>query len=272
MALTFQRAVRDGLVVLPLFLIAVMVAVVCLVNPAERPFSVGDRSISYPLATAEAYPRPRVFLHSELLPVLLMMIWGWRRKFSGRELGYTINAFAMGIISSALIVEVLKKVVGRLRPDFLARCKPVTDSLTGLVTCSGNPHVIMQGRQSFASSHASDAVAGWGFLILFVYGTLSTRSRTNPWILCLLMLFSVPALVISVSRITDNRHHTEDVIGGGLIGLGTAVLWYRVYFYPPKGHTTSSTSTTKDVQPRGAPYSVLDPEVAAQAATAKYEV
>ncbi|KAI9216547.1 phosphatidic acid phosphatase type 2/haloperoxidase [Blastocladiella britannica] len=160
----------------------------------------------------------------------------------------------MGSTCSALAAEVLKNVVGRLRPDFLARCNAVIDPFTKLPACTGDPHTVMLGRQSFPSSHSVEALAGWGFLVLFLSGTLSSRSRSNPWVVCLLMSLGVLPLVVSISRITDNRHHTEDVLGGGLIGLAAAVFWYRVYFVPPKSHLVRP-----DTLPRGAPYTSLDP-------------
>jgi diacylglycerol diphosphate phosphatase/phosphatidate phosphatase len=136
--------------------------------------------------------------------------------------------------------EFLKNRVGRLRPDFLARCR--WDA--ALQTCTGKHGVILDGRKSFPSGHASGAFSGMTFLSLWLAGNtaawcfqsrLPARSVRSTRIgrLVLTLLPMLWALFVAVSRIEDYRHHKEDVIVGSLIGIFSSSVCYLVFWPNP---------------------------------------
>ena len=71
------------------------------------------------------------------------------------------------------------------------------------------------GTHSFPSSHTSAAFAVFGIFLFFKL----------PYRLSIFIL----SLGIAVSRIYLNVHYFWDVIGGGVLGTGTAYLFFLIY-------------------------------------------
>ncbi|KAI0720635.1 lipid phosphate phosphatase 1 [Fomitopsis betulina] len=147
---------------------------------------------------------------------------------------YSTRAFA------ELATEFLKNRVGRLRPDFLSRCK--WDKT--LKACSGDLDTVLDGRRSFPSGHSSTAFSGMMFLSLWIAGITGawciTRSATARSFLASrlakLSLSFLPlffATWVAISRLEDYRHHKEDVIVGSLLGIACAVICYLTYWPSP---------------------------------------
>ncbi|ETW78640.1 lipid phosphate phosphatase [Heterobasidion irregulare TC 32-1] len=157
-----------------------------------------------------------------------------------REIHHGLLAAYSGRALSDLITESLKNRVGRLRPDFLARCK--WDAATR--ACTGKLGDIIDGRRSFPSGHSSTAFVGMTFLSLFLAGKTAAwcfhapapprsflGSRLLRFVLSLLpMAF---ASWVAVSRVEDYRHHKEDVIVGSIIGIVSASVCYLIFWPNP---------------------------------------
>lgn len=165
--------------------------------------------------------------------------------FGGARKLQSFNQAALGLCSSIAIaltlVCVVKNGYGRLRPDFLARCKP----LGGV--CTGNPADITEGRKSFPSGHTALSFAGLGYLSFFVLAQLlHARSLSFAGTLPKLLVASVPwigALCIGLSRIEDYWHHWEDVLVGLLLGNVVSYTMYRLRFpLPSQGSEPFSLS------------------------------
>lgn len=145
------------------------------------------------------------------------------------EIYKSIIYFAYGFMAHTVLLIVLKNLVGRPRPHFYDVCSPVLSSglecTTGLYVqdyiCSNenfSPKRIQEAYQSFPSGHASYIVYGMSFLILY----LETRVKYKSFrLLKAIFQFTcvMLAVVVCMSRITDNYHHWTDVVAGGLIGL-----------------------------------------------------
>lgn len=119
--------------------------------------------------------------------------------------------------------------MGKLRPDFLSRCDfdPIT-----LKCKSSNERLILEGRRSFPSGHASTTFGGMVFVTLFLAGQFQTfNGSSHIYKLIILLLPILTAILVSISRIVDHRHHWEDVFCGGLIGLFAAICSY-FYLFP----------------------------------------
>ena len=163
-------------------------------------------------------------------------------------------ALTLDLIAACLVVgamtETAKSALGRLRPDFLARCR--LDMGSGRCT---NPHrhVVSQGRRSFPSGHTSQSFVVSTYLTLYLLwvryfrregnaGSDESRSRVSSsskgvgaslvgelkesLYLLLLLLPTVLACVVAGSRLLDNRHHYSDVLCGAMLGSFIALLFF----------------------------------------------
>ncbi|CAF4095797.1 unnamed protein product [Rotaria sp. Silwood2] len=155
----------------------------------------------------------------------------------------TIFLFGLGIAICFLITEVGKRTIGRLRPYYITICNPIWAYIQcerTLLTASG-PMVVSQyvtnhycnstassrdlqeARLSFPSGHASYST--YAFVFLFVYfeeRLVCPRIQfLKPFLQCLCVAI---AFFTCLSRVTDNKHHASDVIGGAIIGFCIAVF------------------------------------------------
>ncbi|EOB13366.1 Lipid phosphate phosphatase 2, partial [Nosema bombycis CQ1] len=125
------------------------------------------------------------------------------------------------------IIENLKNLVGRLRPDFIERCIPIKG------VCTGKLGRIKEGRKSFPSGHTGTSVAGFLFLCLFLNFYISTDTQRDTrskiykcTLICFILL--IPT-AIGLSRFYDNRHFISDVLSGALISILTSFFLFNFY-------------------------------------------
>ncbi|KLO09542.1 lipid phosphate phosphatase 1 [Schizopora paradoxa] len=208
--------------------------------PFEREFSLDDPLINHP-HTKQQIGGSTNNLMSFIVPLVLIVISS--ALFSSL---FAIHNNALGLwtarASSRLITEFLKNRVGRLRPDFLARC--AWDDVT--LQCTGKAADILDGRRSFPSGHSSTAFAGMTFLFLWISAQTMTWNLSYPLqrlnfpllncrsarvILCLAPLSY--ATWVAVSRVEDYRHHKEDVIVGSILGFFCGAVSYLMYWPNP---------------------------------------
>ncbi|ADM12464.1 membrane associated phosphatidic acid phosphatase [Encephalitozoon intestinalis ATCC 50506] len=186
------------------------------VEPYERPFNVNDRSISKSYLYHDTITFVEIAAISILAP-LGIMFGTFRINIVKRvDEIYFYMSFLVACLFTSAIVENMKNVVGRLRPDFLDRCIPVGGK------CTGDPSIVMEGRKSFPSGHTSIAACGFMFLAFFIYKELSLpelRAKVNRGIVFMLYsLFLMVPIAVGASRVIDNKHFASDVVGGGIIG------------------------------------------------------
>ena len=117
------------------------------------------------------------------------------------------------------------------------------------MNCSGDPHLVMEGRKSFPSGHSSFSFVSMGFLALYLMDRLNLfteKGRGQSWrlILCFLPLFG--ALLVALSRTCDYHHHWQDVLVGSILGFLIALLCYRQYFPTRNIRSPSRTRVTKE--------------------------
>ena len=90
------------------------------------------------------------------------------------------------------------------------------------------------GRRSFPSGHTFNSFATATYLALFlggefVWGESSTAATRLPAIAAQVAAMTAAGFVAG-SRLTDGRHHAEDVVVGAGLGAGMAAAFYFLHF------------------------------------------
>jgi diacylglycerol diphosphate phosphatase/phosphatidate phosphatase len=154
------------------------------------------------------------------------------------------------MILTSFLTDVIKNMVGRPRPDLIARCLPAAgtprDVLVDIDVCTQpDHHTLHDGWRAFPSGHASFSFAGLGYLSLFLAGqarifahgtTGSLAEHTEKLVrgdlvralLCFTPLLG--ATMIAISRCQDYRHDVYDVCVGALLGWTVTYWSYRRYW------------------------------------------
>lgn len=200
--------------------------------PYERIIWRDDRTIMFPFKATEIVPGWALPLFCFLLPALMMALWMGIKKFRNRRLFVAFLGLLLSIALTTQITLILKAMVGRPRPDFLARCDPDT-KMTDRLVCRGNAKIVAEGRRSFPSGHSSSCFAGLGFAGFFLAGQWHIFDGEGAtYRLVGSIVPFVIASMVAVTRIMDYRHHWQDVLAGSLLGLIISYLCYRLYFPP----------------------------------------
>ncbi|CAF3897689.1 unnamed protein product [Rotaria sordida] len=232
-----------------------------LVKPVQRGFYCDDTSIQYPFKP-DTIPMWLLGVYGGIGPIIIFLIveiWVVRPFQCGRrsnktnlkqrQIDYlktifqTAFLFVLGIAICFLITEVGKRTIGRLRPYYITICNPIWAQIqcTKTLQTASGPLVVSQyitnhrcdstapardiqeAKLSFPSGHASYST--YAFVFLFVYFearlVCPNIQFLKPFLQCLCIAV---AFFTSLSRVTDNKHHATDVIGGAIIGFCIAVF------------------------------------------------
>ncbi|XP_060752466.1 phospholipid phosphatase 1 isoform X2 [Tachysurus vachellii] len=210
--------------------------------PFKRGFFCNDDSIKYPLKDDTISYE---LLGGVMIPVtLLTMIIGEcvsvylkliksKSSFSSSYVSClykAIGTFVFGAAMSQSLTDIGKYSIGRLRPHFLAVCKPDWNTIncsSGAYienfSCSGDPKMVNEARLSFYSGHSSFSMYCMLFLALY----LQARMKYE-WARLLrptLQFFLIAASVYTgLSRVSDYKHHWSDVLTGLVQGAVMALL------------------------------------------------
>ena len=220
------------------------------VEPFHRGYFCEDTTIKYPYVEQQTVPAYLSLVIWIILCIFHFSIAFMTRK-SWKMLLDAVYKLVLGFSLCLLITDVSKFSLGRLRPHFLTLCNPDLEDVCYQVedaynedddsdyyyqevhhmkyvvendTCTGNTDLLREARLSFISGHSSISFYIATFLIFFM------KSYINPWILRTLLQFAhfILALWISITRINDYMHHSEDVIMGSILGIVCAyIILYR---------------------------------------------
>ncbi len=159
------------------------------------------------------------------------------------------NALVLGgletLMGTVLLTEVTKLSFGRLRPDFRERyvsaaCGGAIDAPSGL-DCSGfdgsskvSAEALRDGMKSFVSGHSSSSFAMATWSSLWLGSTLVWGKDAPTWGPAVGSLgiggLMAGAGFVSATRISDNKHHLEDVVVGALLGATVATSVWLLHF------------------------------------------
>lgn len=211
---------------------------------------------SYPLK-GNTYPSWAILPGCFLLPLVAITGCHFARRACSRKsqpvavggwssLHSALLGLSMSIAFTLFVTTTVKLMVGRPRPDFIARCfggeipPEIPWRVPGYPACTGDEAKITEGRKSFPSGHSSIAFAGLLYLTLYLADFLGVfsdgktpanagdgkASPRHPWALFVSLAPSLGAAYIAASRTSDYWHHCTDVLAGAILGSTVAYLAY----------------------------------------------
>ncbi|KAJ5914939.1 hypothetical protein N7504_003822 [Penicillium tannophilum] len=211
------------------------------VNPFHRMFSLDNKAIQYPMAAHERVPLSKnldtspsangiliaflvwSIIFAGVIPLGIILAWSALSRPGVQQTQATVLGFLVSLVLGTFLTDIIKNVVGRPRPDLLARCKPARGTadnvlLTWTVCTEPNQALLFEGWRSFPSGHSSFSFSGLGYLTLFFCGQMRVfrpRSDLGRCLVAFTPLFC--ALLVALSRLSDYRHDVWDVTCGGLL-------------------------------------------------------
>ena len=236
------------------------------VTPFRQHFSLKNYTIQYPYAVKERIPIPYALVICVLFPMFVIAIYtmvidglfshrrkvtgtGWSNIYRLKDRLWELNCGILGIFlaegAAFVITGSLKNLCGKPRPDLIDRCRPKEGSvdppvfgLSNSSICTQTDQAIMtDGFRSFPSGHSSAAFAGLFYLSLYLAGKLHVLdNRGEVWRTTIVLIPTLAAACVAMSRIMDARHHPFDVLFGSAMGILVAWASYRQYF-PPVSET-----------------------------------
>lgn len=223
-----------------------------------------DLDISYPLKP-QSVPTSTLVVVSFGVPILLVLALELAVPTKRRPAMFVMTRIAWvlaGIAFTVVITNLGKKVAGRLRPNFLARCKVDPAKLSsalashaaayplpgaggmGLVTrtpfhasevCStpAGASELEEGRHSFPSGHASLSAYAGTVAALYLQQAVRPPAGVSALAVPMAQLACVSwGVVVGLTRYSDAFHHGTDILAGAAIGVGVAAYVYSRLLLP----------------------------------------
>ncbi|XP_031574649.1 phospholipid phosphatase 1-like [Actinia tenebrosa] len=246
------------------------------IQPSKRGFHCDDESITMPFREETISTLTALFVGLALgvltiivCEILRHFVFKFKPRGAGRDNFYiklgpiTLKAwqrrilflifmFGFGAVVANLFTDAGKLLIGRLRPYFLAVCKPdfskVNCSAGKFITediCTGDKKQITEARMSFPSGHSTFSMYCTVFVAMYLETAIPTRKTTlfKPLLQISVIMLGV---LCALSRIFDYWHHWGDVLTG--MALGTLVATFIVF--KPLSLFSSNAATEYDVSVR----------------------
>ncbi|KAF1349789.1 phosphatidic acid phosphatase type 2/haloperoxidase [Delphinella strobiligena] len=210
-------------------------------EPFHRMFSLDDRRIQYPHADPEHVPVVWLLIYACVVPAAIITVWSLA-FFKPHKAHVTMLGFAISILLTLFITDIIKNAVGRPRPDLISRCVPVSwecsrsgtpehELITWERCTQTDHHLLHDGWRSFPSGHSSLSFTGFGYLAFFLmsqFRVFLPRAGLGRSMAAFLPFLG--ALLIATSRLEDYRHDVFDVVIGSSLGLCIAYFSWRRYY------------------------------------------
>lgn len=268
-----------------LVVVFVVLEVYPIVPAFHRGFYCNDDTINKPYLEKETISTSTLIVTSVLLVIILATICELtkrcrktaptqpqnvvliRRKFPAWicRLLSRISLIIIGLLMTLIVVDIGKKLIGRLRPHFLTVCQPDTNLYNctdGYITADvcTNPDiaVVAEARLSFPSGHAAMSAFVAVVLALYIEYTVKVGSLFKPLVQYMLLCVGLAG---ALSRIPDYYHHWSDVLVGLFIGVAHALytVFYLLKLQDEKkvDNKVESTTTTNMNTANPAPQGVV---------------
>ncbi|XP_047997072.1 putative phosphatidate phosphatase [Leguminivora glycinivorella] len=154
----------------------------------------------------------------------------------------TIGIFTYGAVVQQVTSEILKQIIGRLRPHFIDVCRPVynvsdpanANGFIQVYSCTDpNDSRVKELSLSFPSAHASFAM--YVAVFYMIYLQLKCKWRGSKLLRhAVQFLTFLAALYVGLSRVVEHFHHRDDVAVGFVIGAVAAILTVKFVLKPKK--------------------------------------
>ncbi|CAF1012144.1 unnamed protein product [Rotaria sp. Silwood1] len=237
------------------------------VKPVRRAFLCSDLNLYHPPPEKKVFPTWLLFICAIIIPLVVIFLsetirWFYLHRRKVVKVVYElqirtkvykipewfgnlyiiIGVFLFANCANSFLTNIGKVAVGRLRPHFIPSCfqkysyKDFCGDPNHWIVdyvCFGESSSVIKEkdgaydiRQSFPSGHASSAFCGLIFLAFYIHKVWNYR---NFGLFPYLMEMGCFALAsyIGITRITDNRHHATDVLGGAILGTTVAFIAFR---------------------------------------------
>lgn len=140
------------------------------------------------------------------IPLFVLFLVLFFVKFPERDALFIVTTLFVMVFFVATLTDLTKEVVGRLRPNN-------NEQMNTLIRILRSPT-----GYSFFSGHASSSFSVTTFVVLFL-------RRHFKWV----YLFYIWPILFVMSRIYVGVHFPIDILVGALVGMGSAVLFYKLY-------------------------------------------
>lgn len=251
------------------------------VSPKRRGFFCNDETIKYPFHQS-TIPNYVLYIFGFSIPFSVIVITEIMSNRKVRTSGTflfrpaplwvlflyrSIIDFLFGCVASQLITDVGKYTIGRLRPNFIAVCNPVSlPDRNPIKDCSAFNHTYIldyecaeskddavASRVSFPSGHSSFSAYTMLYIAIYVQVKVNVGRKTTLRLYKAGFQLGVILLAYftALSRVMDNKHHWSDVLAGGLIGSITACIVAKYVSGLEKWLETSTEREFHDITNRG---------------------
>ncbi|KAL6633123.1 PAP2-domain-containing protein [Neocallimastix californiae] len=232
--------------------IVILTIPINIISPFERLFNIEDETISYPYKEKETFTIFGLAVSVIGIPAVIMTLYHLFKKELKYSFHQTIMGYCVSVTLALFVTSIIKVSVGRYRPDFISRCRVNLTKVeetyikyniskeinygprnlydTSICT-NKDKSLIDEGRKSFPSGHTSFAFSSLTYTSLFLAGKLHLCDGNFVfWKLFIVILPNLFALYIALTRVSDYRHHWQDVLVGAIIGIIFSLISYFYYF------------------------------------------
>ncbi|NP_001380219.1 Phosphatidic acid phosphatase type 2/haloperoxidase domain-containing protein [Caenorhabditis elegans] len=224
------------------------------IPPVRRGFYCDDESIRYPFRDSKV-TRQMLIVVGLLIPILLILATelfrtlAWEKKCETEFKTYHvrnhsvhrlvvrlycfIGYFFVGVCFNQLMVDIAKYTIGRQRPHFMDVCRPDI----GYQTCSQpdlyitdfkctttDTKKIHEAQLSFYSGHSAFSFYAAWFTSLYLQARLFRPLFSRLLLPVIQFLLFGGAAYVSLTRVSDYKHHWSDVLVGAIMGSAIGVF------------------------------------------------
>lgn len=143
-----------------------------------------------------------------LIIFLIQYLINIKEKYLLPEICVALSGLTLAYCINGLFTASLKLIVGRPRPNFFMTCFPDGYG-TNINECTGEYELMMEGRKSFPSGHATFAFTGFIYMMLHLNKSIDLKKPRfgSGFIILAISLLPLTACLISASRAADYHHH-----------------------------------------------------------------